>query len=853
MMQPHRYFVQPKLPEQLRSLQTLAGNLYWNNKDFDINNLFRHLNPILWDVISQNPVSMLYYLQEQQLLTAANDPEYLRMLERVWQEYQSYQNTTSVFCQQHNLDNHCLIAFFSAEFGISEILPIYAGGLGLLAGDYLKSASDLGLSLVGVSIMYKKGYFHQKIDPSGWQKEYYPQNDLSKFPLELMRSDDNNPVIINVEFPERLVRVQIWRAVVGRINLYLLDTDCPGNSDEDRNITDCLYGGDLEKRIQQEIILGIGGMRALISMGIEPAVCHLNEGHSAFLALERIHYLIRKHRLSFSAAKTLASCSNIFTTHTPVNAGIDIFPPYLMDKYFTKIYQALALSRQEFLGLGQLNPYNQQEPFNMAVLALKLSDWANGVSRLHGRTARRMWQACWPDLPLAEVPIASITNGVHISTWISPKMAGLYDLYLGSGWRNNPVDPANWAGVDQIPDKELWQIREEERFELIAYIRRRLTNQYKAWCVNLERLSSVAGVFNPRALTIGFARRFTSYKRPTLLLRDLNRFLRLINDPRQPLQIVFAGKAHPDDKYGKEFIQQIINLSKQEHFFNRVVFLEDYDINIARNLLRGVDLWLGNPLRPMEASSTSGMKALLNGALQLSTLDGWWDEAWTLETGWAIGSRDVSDNLDYQDQKDAESLYQILEKEILPQFYNRDTDDVPKEWVLKIKNSIKAYAPFFNTHRMVQEYTTRFYVPAIENYKRFEANEFSQLKVYEIWKNHLLANWGKVTIEKVEDDPNCNKLEVGNVLPVKALLFLGELKPQDIVVEVYYGAIDNEGKVTSGEKRVLTSFRNSGAGKYLYSGDITCGQSGCFGYNLRVYPHDAYLDGHYLNGLMLWG
>ncbi|MCL6591174.1 MAG: alpha-glucan family phosphorylase [Firmicutes bacterium] len=839
MKPTHVFFIQPRLPQKLQKLQTLAFNLYWN-QDLETRALFRKLDPVLWEESGENAYSLLYRIEEGNLINAAEDPEYLRQLERVWQEYQAYQNARLEWKGPQSHAGNPVIAFFSAEFGIKETLPIYAGGLGLLAGDYLKSAGDLGLPLVGVGLLYRKGYFRQAIDNHGWQRELYPHYDLRDFPLELIREPDGTPLTIQVELSDRPVRVQIWRAQVGRLQLYLLDTYHPDNKSDDRNITDRLYGGDLEKRIQQEIVLGIGGIRALLKLGVEPTICHLNEGHSAFLALERIYYLQQKYQLDFDEARELAASGHIFTTHTPVNAGIDIFPQYLMDKYFTRFYQALNISRRQFMELGQLNPKDPQEAFNMAVLALRLSDWANGVSRLHGETARRMWRDCWPELPEAEAPIGAITNGVHVTSWVGEKIGALYDLYLGSGWRTNPAGPVNWSGIEQVPAKELWQAHTEERFELISFVRGRWAAQLKKWGANPEEICSAANIFDPGVLTIGFARRFATYKRPTLIFHDLNRLRRLLEDEKRPIQIIFAGKAHPEDEEGKKLIQQIVRFARQPESSFRVVFLEDYDIQMARYLVHGVDLWLGNPRRPLEASSTSGMKAVLNGALHLSTLDGWWAEAYTPETGWAIGNDKIHGDTGLQDQLDAESLYYLLEKEIIPLFYDCDSEGLPLGWIVKMKKSIQAYAPVFNTHRMVEEYSRKYYLPAMADFERLRSENLEQLKELMAWKRRIQANWSQVEISKTVDGSRGNKLEVGEELLLQAAVNLGNLKPEDVRVEIYYGMIDNEGSIIEGEKIILNSHQGQGEGIYLYQGAIPCRQSGRYGYNVRVYPYHPY-------------
>lgn len=851
MRPAHTFLVRPRLPEKLEPLRALAYNLYWP-RHHETAELFRHLDPHLWERCEHNPVLLLQRLPEEKFFFAAQDPDYTSKLEWVWQQYQQYQDFSPSWAETHGLEKSTVIAYFSAEFGLSEALPMYAGGLGILAGDHLKSASDLALPLVGVGLLYRHGYFRQRLDSQGQQQEAYPFYDFHELPLELEYDPDGKPLTIQVTFPDRLVRAQIWKARVGRLNLYLLDSDCPENWETDRAITDQLYSGDLEKRIQQEILLGIGGMRALAALKMEPSVCHLNEGHSAFLALEHIRQLQEKYGLDFAAARELASASHIFTTHTPVPAGIDLFPPYLMDKYFTEYYQSLGLSRHEFLALGRQDPYNQQEPFNMAVLALRLSAWANGVSRLHSQTARQMWQAVWPELPESEVPIASITNGIHITTWVGEGMLELLDRYLGTGWRETQAEKDIWARVEQIPDGELWEAHERQRETLIKLVRRKLAAQLEAQGAGQKEIVDTHSVLDPQALTIGFARRFAAYKRPTLLFYDLERLSKILANPQRPVQIIYAGKAHPKDEEGKKLIREIIAQSWREEFKGRLVFLEDYDINLARHLVQGVDLWLANPRRPLEACSTSGMKAVINGALHVSTLDGWWDEAWTPETGWAIGRGEVYTDPLYQDALEAKALYDLLEKEIIPLFYERDQRGLPSGWLARMKKSLQAYGPVFNTQRMVEEYARKFYIPSARLYQRLKDNNQQRARQLAEWKKWVESNWSQVRIEKIERAGR-ETLEVGDNLTLKVIISLGSLRPEEVRVVVYYGPVEVKGEIIAGEKLWLTSYQALGEGRYLYTGHLPCRRSGRQGYNLWVFPYQEDLVHPHSRGLLLWG
>ncbi|HEX2998780.1 MAG TPA: alpha-glucan family phosphorylase [Armatimonadota bacterium] len=681
-MRPIRVFtVVPSLPDELTRLQELAYNLWWS-WDHEAVDLFRRLDEDLWESTGHDVVKMLGSISQRRLEVMATDQGFLAHMNRVLNRLDQYLRQMRPgstwyqrLCQQCTdlpiLPGKQCVAYFSMEFGISECLPNYSGGLGVLSGDHMKSASDLGLPLVGIGLLYQEGYFRQYLNNDGWQNERYPHNDFYNMPIILMRDAGGKPLILRIALPGRSINAQIWRVQVGRIPLYLLDTNVPENSREDQDITDRLYGGDLDMRIRQEILLGIGGLQALRLVGQEPVVCHMNEGHAAFLGLERIRVLRREQGLSFAEAREMAAAGHVFTTHTPVPAGIDRFPPDMMHHYFQGIYDELGLSPKEFLGLGRMNPADDSESFCMAVLALRLSAYANGVSELHGQVSRKMWQGLWPSVPADEVPITSITNGVHIRSWISRDLAGLFDRYLGPDWQENPAEKQIWTQVEDIPPEELWRTHERRRERLVAFARMRLRQQLQQRGAPAQEIATASEVLHPEALTIGFARRFATYKRAALLFRDRDRLLRLINDRDRPIQFVFAGKAHPNDQPGKDLIRQIVHNAQLPDLRSRVVFLEDYDMIVSRYLLFGCDVWLNTPLRPREASGTSGMKAAVNGVLNCSTLDGWWCEAYTPEVGWSIGQGEEYADTEYQNHIEANTLYNLLEKEVVPLFYDR--------------------------------------------------------------------------------------------------------------------------------------------------------------------------------------
>jgi starch phosphorylase len=846
------FVVLPSLPEPLKPLRDIANNLWWTWNP-DAIETFRRLDLDLWRELKHNPVAMLGRIRQERFDRLAHDPAYIASLGRVEQSLTDYMNGHSWFEENFGNEKIGTIAYFSAEFGMHECLPIYSGGLGILAGDHLKSASDLGLPLVGVGLLYRQGYFHQYLTNDGYQFEDYPELDFSMIPVSRVMKDDHTQMRVSMDVGGHEVHANVWKVMVGRVKLYLLDTNVPDNRPEDREITARLYGGDQEMRIRQEIVLGIGGMRALDGLGVDPSVCHMNEGHSAFLALERIRQKMQSNKLSMIEARELVATGTVFTTHTPVPAGIDRFPKALAIKYVANYCRALGIDIDDLLAFGRFHPSDTNEPFCMAVLALRLAYLSNGVSQLHGEVSRKMFTDVYPGVPINEVPITSITNGVHIRSWLSRDMAHLYDQYLGPQWTEDPLNQAIWKRIDLIPDAELWRTHERLRERLVAFTRRRLKHQLITRGAPPAEVFAADEVLDPEALTIGFARRFATYKRATLLIKDPDRLARLLGDPHRPVQVILAGKAHPKDEAGKELIKQIVQFSKEANIRNRMVFLEDYDMSIARLLIEGVDVWLNTPSKLHEASGTSGMKVTPNGGINMSVLDGWWPEAYDGSNGWAIGDRRIYGNDAYQDFMESQSIYDLLEKEIVPKFYERGADGVPRKWVATMKGSMKTCCPVFNTNRMVREYTERFYLPAAKRWARFQEGEFQVTRDVAAWESKLQQKWEEVRIEKVEAQIP-GEATVGNQLPVRAEIRLGSIDPDEISVELYYGPTDSRGLITTGNASPLSCAGHNGdAGTYKYEGAIPCEYSGNYGYALRIVPNHPEMAARYHIGLIRWG
>jgi starch phosphorylase len=700
------------LPKRISRLGELAYNLWWTWQP-EAARVFGRLDYDLWERLGHNPILMLNEVGRPRLNQAADDKEYLALYDRVFEGFDAYMSEAETWASvtHPELINHP-IAYFSMEFGLHETLPIYSGGLGVLAGDHLKEASDLGLPLVGVGFMYAQGYFTQRISEDGWQEALNNELNTANLPALPVFAHDGNRMTVEVEFPDRNVALALWEIRVGRVPLYLLDSNVESNSDFDKSLTGRLYWSDLDRRVMQEVLLGVGGVRILRALGYNPSVWHMNEGHAAFLTLERARELVASgNTLEQALEKTRAQ--NIFTTHTPVPAGNDEFPLWLIDKYLAALWPELKVSREKFFDIAR-HHMPSGETFSMGILALRNAQGRNAVSELHGRVARRMWRFLWPDRSEEEVPITHVTNGVHTANWMARRLRILFDLHLGADWMDRLDDPDLWLKLDKIPASALWDVRMHLKRKLAFYMRERVRERWRAGGYHPVQVVSSGVMINPYALTIGFARRFATYKRAGLVLSDVDRLLNIINRPNMPVQIIFAGKAHPADEEGKQLIQQVYRQVKRAETSGRLVFLEDYDMNLARYLVQGVDVWMNTPRRPMEASGTSGMKAALNGVLNFSVLDGWWREAYNGRNGWAIGADYDVNSPEVQDETDAKSLYDTLENEIIPMYYDRDAKEIPHDWIVRMKDSMKTIIPQFSTRRMVKEYVERLYMPAVK-------------------------------------------------------------------------------------------------------------------------------------------
>ncbi len=860
-MRPIRTFnVSPSLPEQLEPLRQLAYNLHWS-WNAETTALFRRLDQELWESSRHNPVLMLGTISQERLQEVAEDAGFLAQMDRAAQQLKDYLSERTWYQKQRSpqtTPQECY-AYFSAEFGLTDCLPIYSGGLGVLAGDHLKSASDLGLPLVGVGLLYQKGYFAQYLNPDGWQQERYPINDFYNMPLHLERRADGSELRVEVEYPDRVVYARVWRVQVGRIPLYLLDTNVEPNSQYDQDITDYLYGGDLDIRIHQEIMLGVGGVCMLKALGLKPTAYHMNEGHSAFLALERIRMMIQEDGLTFAEARQVAQSSQLFTTHTPVPAGIDLFPPDKVMYYMGRYAGIFGLSREEFLALGRESTGDFAAPLSMATLAIRMATFVNGVSQLHGEVSRQLFKGLWPSLPSNEIPIKAITNGVHARTCVAKTNQEIYDGYLGPAWSDASPEDLVWERVRSIPDEELWRNHERCRSQLVVFARDRLQRSLREQGASLAEIARAGEVLDPSVLTIGFARRFATYKRAALFLRDLQRIKRILLglDPAQSdfpeqkrrIQFVLAGKAHPKDIPGKELIREIVHFTRQEGIRDHVVFLPDYDVYVARLMVAGCDVWLNTPRRPREASGTSGMKAAMNGLLNLSILDGWWAEADYVRTGWPIGHGEEYDDLNYQDDVEANAFYECLEQEVIPLFYGRDSESVPRGWVAKMKNAIQLNCPVFNTARMVRDYATQGYFPASDRYQTMTANHYLAAKELAHWKADLFEYWYDIKIADV-DISESTDVRVNQGITVKARINLAALPPANVQVELYQGSVDADGEITNGVSIVM-EHQSQQQDLSIYVANIAYTSSGLQGLSLRVLPKHKNLTPHEM-GLILW-
>ncbi len=843
-----RMAVFPSIPQRIARLHELAYNLWWT-WDPDAQALYAAIDPELWELAEHNAVRLLLGVAPERLAALADDHDFLAHYERVLGAFDAYMHPESTwFSREHPGAAGKTIAYFSAEFGLHESLPIYSGGLGILAGDHCKAASDLGLPVVGVGFLYPQGYFRQRIGRDGQQEAIYEKLRFSQVPAVPATDPNGDEVMVSVELPGRQVYAKVWRIQVGRVPLYLMDTDVEPNGPGDRTLSARLYGGDSEMRIAQEIMLGIGGVRALRKLGVDALVWHMNEGHSAFLGLERCRELVHGLGVGFEVAREIAAANAIFTTHTPVAAGNDVFSFDQIDRYFGDFWPQLGLDREQFHALAAERT-SWGVGFSMTVLALRLADQRNGVSELHGGVSRAMWHFLWPDVDEGEVPISSITNGVHTATWLAPRIGALYARYLGADYYERLDDPETWAGVAQIPSGDLWEAHREMKADLIAFARKRLARQRTRHGEGGAAVKAAGEILDPHALTIGFARRFATYKRATLLFRDPERLQRILNNPERPVQVIFAGKAHPNDRPGQDFIKRVYEVSRMPAFAGKIVFLEDYDMDMARHLVAGCDVWLNNPIRPHEASGTSGQKAALNGVPNLSILDGWWAEGYNGRNGWAFGEAVEYADEQIRDDADAAALYETLEREVVPLYYERGLDGVPHDWTAVMKAAIESCAPRFSMHRMVKEYVNLLYINALKLGTQMDANNYALARELAAWKRDTLAAWGDVALEV--DAPREGRLEIGEPVAITAMVRLGRLKPDDVRVELVV-ARDEDGALRKPRVVPLERAGKPQDGVYRYVGQFQPVRSGSLIYGVRVVPTHEGLPHPYEMGLALW-
>jgi starch phosphorylase len=829
-IQPLKEFlVRPALPPNLTRLAELGYNLSWS-WDHNLRALFRRLDPQLWKESNHNPVELLGRIPQERLERAASDPRFILLYKRACERFDAYLHSSVP------TEATPQIAYFSMEYGLLDCMQIYSGGLGLLSGDHMKGASDSDFALTGVGLLYQRGYLQQHLNPDGWQQERTPLNDFFTLPVRPALDSAGKEIIVSVNLPTGELFIKVWRIDVGRVKLYVLDTNIPQNrSLEHREITDQLYGGDILKRIRQEIVLGIGGLRALARLGLSPTVHHMNEGHSAFLAIERIRVLMQENQLTFDQALEATRVSNVFTTHTSVPAGIDLFDSSLLYEHFSDYCNKAGFSFETLLSLGRTNMQDSSERFSMAVLALKTSAFRNAVSVLHRTVSQEMFQNLWPKLPIEEVPITSVTNGVHQPTWINGDLASLYDQYLQPDWRERLDDIKMWEAVPEIPTPELWEMHRKRKRRLVAYVRERSVNsaiQRKASAGEVRRLQEV---LDPDVFTIGFARRFATYKRATLIFRDVARLKKILNNPKMPVQIVIAGKAHPKDHPGKTLIREIVTLSRDPEISKRLIFVEDYSIQVAREMVQGVDLWLNNPRRGEEACGTSGMKAAMNGVLNLSVLDGWFDEAYEISGGWAIGDRQAY--AEDQDDLHASAIYSTLENEIVPLFYqNQDLDEnTPGEWVRRMKTSIANLTPRFSCGRMLAEYMSELYQPAHLLWQNVSKNAFELARNRTGWDTRINNSWNSIRFLELGEGP-ADQVMSGAAVPIKALIELGGLEPSEVLVEAVVGQIGVNGQLQETFTLPLRAGETRGSA-VLFANEFMVQQTGRLGYSVRISPN----------------
>ena len=844
--------VTPQLPERIKDLSKIANNLWWSwNSEFL--RLFKQMDIDLWERVEKNPVKFLKLISQEKLNDILQDNNFLKQYDELVENFNNYMNSKNTwFSKNYPNNKKDLIAYFSAEYGLDEIVQIYSGGLGILSGDHLKSASDLGIPLVAVGLLYKNGYFHQRINAYGEQETEYKNLDISSLPIKEVKNENGENLIVDVKMPKGTLYLKVWRVNVGRVNLYLMDSDIDKNEEEYRSITSTLYGGNQETRIMQEIVLGMAGTKLLKALGLTPTVYHMNEGHSSFLIFELIDEIMQEKQVSFNIAKDIVSSKTVFTTHTPVPAGNDIFPTSLIETYFNKMWDKFGITKEEFLKLGMAPKANVEDSgFNMGIFALKISGKKNGVSKLHGAVSRDLFAEAWPNIIAHESPITYVTNGIHTCSWLAPNLKKLYNKYLIPFWQDMIYDDNVWKNIKNIPDKELWDAHIDRKRKLLALVKDNTAERLKRNGYSYDEISKVVSGLNPNALTIGFARRFATYKRATLIFRDLERITQILNDADRPVQIIFAGKAHPADKEGQELIKFINEISMKPQFKGKVFFLEDYSIGMSRYLISGVDVWLNNPRRPMEASGTSGQKASVNGVINFSVLDGWWAEGYNATNGWKIGVNANYDNYEVQDNDDSESIYNTLEKKIIPSYYNKGDNGYSESWLNMMKESIITTGGKYSTSRMLVDYVNNLYIPLCNLTNKYY-NDLENVIKYNEWKNLVLERFNRIKI-KQENNVDNETIDAGKIIKVKCSVKLPNINPDNVQVEVYYGQIEDNG-IVSNVSIIPMKLKetNEEEKTYIYEAQVELTTGGDYGYTFRVMPkHEMLLDAENLD-LVKW-
>ncbi len=827
------YKVYPAIPEPLSFLDYLARNLWWcwNDEAIDV---FRRIDPVLWEKVGKNPVAFLARISQHRYEELSRDDSFLGHLARVKIRFETMFSEVSRI-RELDLGSKETVAYFSMEFGLHESLPFFAGGLGILAGDHLKASSALGLPLTGIGLLFREGYFRQYLDHNGWQQETYPIIDVFDLPAQKVTNGEGADLVIEIPGQEGIIHACVWQIKVGKIRLLLLDTNLPANSEENRNITSRLYASHGEIRVAQEILLGIGGIKVLKAMDLFPSVCHMNEGHCAFAGLERICMIMDRYDLTFQSASQICRRSSVFTTHTPVAAGHDEFDKHMVRPYIAPYAKKFGISEEELLSWGDIPGAGGANKFSMFCFGVSFSGYINGVSRLHGQVARQMWQGLWPRRRKEEVPISHVTNGVHINSYISRHKNALLERYLAADWADRQSDPDLVARIDNIEDADLWHVHEMDRSTLIKKCRQLVMDQYERRNAARTLLDEVSTVLDHRVLTLCFARRFATYKRAGLLLRDPGRLTRLITSTERPVQLVFAGKAHPNDNEGKAIIKRIVDFARLPEVRSRIVFLENYDINIARYMVQGCDVWLNTPRRPYEACGTSGMKAAANGGLNLSILDGWWCEGYDETRGWRIGNGNDYEDPDYQDEVESQALFNVLENDVIPVFYDRKRGNPPKKWIQMMKAAMKMAITDFSSDRMVREYTFRFYVPAAENLRQLTENSSKKAKDLALTQSRLNALWSHIRVSKPKITP-ASDFAVGDTFSVVLEVFLGELTPEEVEVQIYHGRLRGAGEMEGSRAETMELQHTGSPGTHVYGCQVKCADSGRFGYTARVIP-----------------